>query len=135
MDNGSTSFGGQGQFLFGVPSHDPQTNVMYAQQAHAHAVNNPYDARAQQQAAYWAEVVNRQSQASTTAFPQTAAAAAAPGPSPGIFSAPQGPTAGAPVGTGPTQSFHPIPQAQGLSQHHFLHEHPSGATNWQDPWM
>ena len=54
------SFGGS---PFGMPSPDLSTNVGYLQQAQTFAAINPGNLQAQRRAAYWQEVVQRQSAA------------------------------------------------------------------------
>ena len=102
--------------LFGVPSNDLMTNVLYMNQAQLHASNNPYDVHVQRQFQYWQAVV-RQQQAAMAAMP-TAAPQAPPAPAPvqpvpsglsgasGGFAIPQMPTAHLPQTSTNTPSNH-----------------------------
>ena len=75
-----------------MPSVDINMNIYYMQQAQQYAMQRPHDQQAQRQAAYWAEVVARQSMANAQAQGATPAPQAVPGAqAQGPMTAPQQP--------------------------------------------
>ena len=100
--------------LFGQPSDDPNINMQTYSQALLYAQQNPNNPQAQRQAAYWHEIIQRQTQTMANGM-STVNAGSVPNltsapQTPSGLSAPQVPstvpTSGVPTGLTMNAGFH-----------------------------